>query len=1050
MSDCNEITSVLTRGGTDQKAREITSLNPDSLKLQGFGIKEWMQFAYNFAKDVNFFSTGNDEVSDGNWEAFFKNDTELEALLETYQESNKLTPHLTLFMCFLKLIEISTTHFNQLTKRHLDFYYSEVLQITKLPEESDKVYILFELAKNMTQAQLKAGTELDGGKDATGKKRVYELKDELVANKAHVAQLKNVYNDPNNQNPLVYPIKAAPVVNSYDGKGEKFPGTDTSWRPFGYNASAGLPALPDAKLGFAIASSTLALSEGTRDVVIQTSFLAPTQQFTQQELIDNISVFYTNEKGWTGPLQLSALPVSINENVTNTYKTGMDPQLLTLVVSLGAEMDAVTPYDKAIHGEQLETSFPVFRYIVKTDTPAGYAIYKDLTKQIDKIKVKVNVAGMKNLILESDTGGLNPDKPFYAFTTNPVKGTSFSVFNQEVFSKNWKTIELDIYWKNTPDNFNTWYAAYDKSFLSNYGKNWTQSIQVVDKAILGGSTQKQFAYNSIVGNNKYFTAKPYLSYNKEWKSNGPSVEIFQNDDDREDIAFKTYLRVNSMGYAPGHAGPVRLTLNQSFLQELYPSIYALAISSTDDNVLIPNQPYIPLADSVRLRYSAEAILGINTVNEDNFDQRTVQLFHEHPFGQSEEHAFLKNQAGVSPKCYLAPTYCKGGEFYIGLENVQNLQQVSLLIQILEGTENPLADSFSGNQQVNWEILCSNFWKPLVSPLMQVNQIDNFLKSGIVKFVVPKEATSDNTLLPEGLFWVRAKMFKQYDVVCRVLSIDAQAVLAAFDNRGNDLSHLEKGIPAGTISKLIDRSPMVKTVTQKYNSFGGKPQESDADYYRRVSERLRHKNRAVALWDYEQLIMQRFPDLYKVKCLNHTCDCSFTSAGNVTIVVIPDTVRKNVFDIFQPRVSKAMLNEIESYISDRNSLHVHTEVINPDYEEVKVSLKVKFYDGLDIPLHMEKLNADIIKYLSPWAFEGREDIRFGVVLHRTVLIDYLEKLDYVDYLQDVKLILNGNDSLRTCSPSSPKAILVSAKNHDISTDIITCTTTANLPIEICQL
>ncbi len=1052
MSDCNEITSVLTRGGTDQTDRNIASLNPDSLKLQGFGMKEWMQFAYNFAQDVKFFPTNNDEVNTGNWEAFFKDDTELEALLATYQESNQLTPHLTLFMCFLKLIEISTEHFNQLTKRHLDFYYSEVLQIAKLPEESDKVYILFELAKNMAQAQLKVGTELDGGKDATGKKRIYELKDELVANKVQVAQLKNVYNDPNNQNPSVYPIKAAAVANSYNGAGEKFPGADTSWRPFGYNASAGLPELPNAKLGFAVASSMLALSEGLRDAVIQANFLAPMQSFTQQELIANISVFYTGEKGWVGPLQLSSASVSIldsNEN-ENVYETGLDVQRLTLITSLDPGMEAVVNYDKAVHGEQLDTQFPVFRYIVKTDTPAGYGIYKNFSKQIDKIYVRVNVSGMKNLVLESDTGTLNADKPFYPFTTNPVKGTGFSVYNEEVFSKNWRNIGVEIHWKNTPENFNTLYRAYDKSFLANFGRDWTASIPKIQRT-RDGVNIVEFDYNSIVPNDSYFKAKSYIQYNKEWKlSDHDPVVLFKKIQHEDGVSFETDFSVNSMGYVPGHAGPVRLTLEQTFLQDLYPTIYALAISSEDPTVLIPNQPYIPFADSVSLRYSAEAILGINVVNEDNFDERTVQLFHEHPFGQSEEHAFLKNQSGVASKCFLTPTYCKGGELYIGLENVQNLQQVSLLIQILEGTENPLADSFEGNQKVNWEILCSNFWKPLVSPLMVVNQIDNFLKSGIVKFVVPKEATSDNTLLPEGFFWVRAKMFKQYDAVCRVLSIDAQAVLAAFDNRGNDLSHLEKGIPAGTITKLIDRSPLVKTVTQKYNSFGGKPEETDEAYYRRVSERLRHKNRAITLWDYEQLIMQRFPDLYKVKCLNHTCDCSFTSAGNVTIVVIPDTVKKNVFDIFQPRVSKAMLNEIDAYLSELNSLHVNTEVINPDYEEVKVSLKVKFYDGLDIPLHMEKLNADIIQYLSPWAFEGREDIQFGVVLHRTVLIDYLEKLDYVDYLQDVKLILNGEDSLRTCTPSSPKSILVSAKKHEISTDIITCTTTANLPIEICQL
>src|SRR5690606_20415809 len=142
---------------------------------------------------------------------------------------------------------------------------------------------------------------------------------------------------------------------------------------------------------------------------------------------------------------------------------------------------------------------------------------------------------------------------------------------------------------------------------------------------------------------------------------------------------------------------------------------------------------------------------------------------------------------------------------------------------------------------------------------------------------------------------------------------------------------------------------------------------DLEYYRRVSERLRHKNRAITLWDYEHLVLQRFPEIFQVKCLNHTCNDSFVSAGRVTLVVIPDTEQKNVFDPLQPRVSTALLNEIAAYLNRLNSLHVTAKVVNPDYEVVKASLKVKFYNGLDIPTHVQKLNEDIIRYLSPWAY-----------------------------------------------------------------------------------
>ncbi|WP_372936111.1 baseplate J/gp47 family protein, partial [Mariniphaga sediminis] len=284
--------------------------------------------------------------------------------------------------------------------------------------------------------------------------------------------------------------------------------------------------------------------------------------------------------------------------------------------------------------------------------------------------------------------------------------------------------------------------------------------------------------------------------------------------------------------------------------------------------------------------------------------------------------------------------------------------------------------------------------------------------------------------------------------CKAIAIYAQAVLAGFTNNGNELSHLEEGLEAETISKLVQRISTVKGVAQPFSSFGGVPLESDAKYYRRVSERLRHKNRTITLWDYEHIILQQFSGIHKVKCLNHTSETSFLAPGDVLVIVIPDIINKNVFDIYQPRVSKALLNEVQDYINKLNSFHVNAVVRNPDYEEVTVNLKVKFYDGFDESFYKKQLNEDITRLLSPWAFERSAEIRFGVTLHRSTVINYIEKLGYVDYVADVKLQKGGETNTKSVSPESPKAILVSAKQHQISTDIKSCTTKIETE-ETCQ-
>ncbi len=93
--------------------------------------------------------------------------------------------------------------------------------------------------------------------------------------------------------------------------------------------------------------------------------------------------------------------------------------------------------------------------------------------------------------------------------------------------------------------------------------------------------------------------------------------------------------------------------------------------------------------------------------------------------------------------------------------------------------------------------------------------------------------------------------------------------ATFTDKGNDPAFSAKVLPSGTISKLDQPDAAVKKITQPFATFGGRGQEASTAFYTRVSERLRHKDRAIALWDYERLVLEAFPQIYQVKCLNHT-------------------------------------------------------------------------------------------------------------------------------------------------------------------------------------
>ena len=1075
---------LLFREGTEQMQRFLDALNPDSVKLNNFGLEEWMKFALSFAENVNYFDISDSKTPSGNWIDFFKKSDEIKAFLESVEVGNNITPHLALFVSFVRLLEFTQNRFNNLTKRHLDFYYRNILQIEKLPATSDKVHVIFELAKNSVDEKIGNGTELDGGKDANGKKLIYQTTEEFIANKIKVVQLKSVYNDHENSK-----IKLAEVANSFNGIGGDFPDDDIKWWPFGYNGDDNYPNLPDAKLGFALSSEILELKEGLRNVMVTIDFNTNLESISADSLYSNIEVYCSGEKKWLGPflIQPDITIEKENEDLV-VFSSGLnaDKNKLSLAFQIPKDENELVNYNSKVLGEYFNSELPVCRVLIKTENIEGHALYRNLVeKEVSNISINVDVRGVKSLLLQSDIGSLNAEKPFYPFSTQPVRKSNFYIDYPELFKKEWRNIDVEIEWKNTPEKndgtlsgaFVDLYYAYRTNYLYKVNSNDFLSGMLLDKlpsniveGVQGGVMKSiqsfQSTYfgldpnpkNLIVTGDNYFTAKVEIQNKEEWETvTGLNKKQLFTVFDK---VFKTEFSIsNNATYETDKNGPVRLALNKPFWHELFPRIYALEFSSEEKDALIPNEPYTPYVEDISLNYTARSSFK-SSVTKAIYETNQVVLFHEHPFGQTEEHKYLRDQLDFlntsSNKDFLVPTYCKGGELYIGLENVERLQQVSLLIQVLEGSENPQTESFTGKQKVEWSVLCSNEWKTLDSDFMISNETDNFLKSGIVKFSVPGEVTNSNTLLPEKLVWVKAKIHKDFDAVCKVIDIIAQSVLAEFSNNENDLAHLENGLEAKTISKLIQRVSSVKSVSQPFNSFNGKPEESDEAYYRRISERLRHKNRAITIWDYEHIILQQFTEIHKVKCLNHSKTeikteetlVYFLAPGNVLIVVIPDIVNKNVFDIYQPRVSKATLNAVQKLVNKANTLHVNAQVINPVYEEVIVELKVKFHKGYDENYYKKVLNKDITKLLSPWAFEDSTSIEFGTTLHRSIVINYIEKLKYVDYVEDVKLIKGTEISITNVAPSSPIAILVSAKEHAISTNVKSCNGITEIE-ETCQ-
>ncbi len=74
--------------GTEQSQRLKASLLPENYKLNDFSTSEWMEFAYNFAKEVNYFDLESDKVPTDNWESFFIQKDEIETFVSALEDDS--------------------------------------------------------------------------------------------------------------------------------------------------------------------------------------------------------------------------------------------------------------------------------------------------------------------------------------------------------------------------------------------------------------------------------------------------------------------------------------------------------------------------------------------------------------------------------------------------------------------------------------------------------------------------------------------------------------------------------------------------------------------------------------------------------------------------------------------------------------------------------------------------------------------------------------------------------------------------------------------------
>lgn len=998
MSKTCENKNPLVREGSVQQQRLLKALVPQNLKLHDLDEKDWLKFVKKYAGIIAYYDKNPNDIA-GDWNGFFPSEEEIEKIQNAYS-SGEIQPHLSLFISFLKLLKFPQQGINNIPQRHLEFYYNQVLNIEPKTFQKDFVHVIFELAKNAEKELVEKGSLLEAGKDEAGISRFYRLEKDLVVNQARVSEIKSVYTDKDKR--LHYAIK----TNSIDGIKEELE-DGQSFSAFGNDV------WPLAPREVYLSSPLLRLKSGKRIIKVHWEFNK------ELEVTGEVFASVTQEKGW-----LENIKVTIPESETNTW-----------TIELEQDEKAVTPYNEKSHENNLRTSEPVIKFHFKDPV-----MYRNLSEiSLKGVKIEVEVNNLKELSIRNELGNLAPDKPFMPFGPRPKKNSKLKIKAPEFEGKNIDSYSINLPWLNMPANFDNHYSHYKQAIQAQRDEEAEYEVYLMPYL---GDIMLEFnsgeGYRKIESNEheiikRLKKRKPSFQADTMRTNFRVLVSSPYNPSDKSHEMFpvdKAAIEIDTSSTTYLKGGEIELKLMEPFYHDLYNDLYVSVITDTPFRGVnpeeLPNEPYTPLLDYLSLDYKASAEI---TLSDNSVSNQEIKVLRKFPFG----HKLMKKRGSILPGF-------NSHQLFVGIESIQAKDHISLLFEVEEGSENPLHSSFEDSEGIRWSVLGQNEeWIPLKSENIIQNGTNNFLRSGIVEIRFPENTGHEHTLFRSDLVWLKIELQKEPDSVSRFKGVHAQAALASFVWRGNSLEHLYAGLPTNTIDQLAQRKSSIKSLTQPYPSFGGKPAENKEEYYRRTSERLRHKNRALAIWDYEHLVLQEFPSLYKVKCLNHTKrlenKVDELCPGSIILLVIPRLNDNNKAYRLKPMVSQDVKNSIFYFLKAKMPLHAQLEVCNPIYEEVRFQFQVRFYAEYEFDFYETQLQEELKKYLAPWIYVENAEIIFSNSLYAYEVVHFIENLEYVDYVEDFKMAQKKDDDSwvvqKEIKPLTSLSILVPAVQHIIN-------------------
>jgi hypothetical protein len=923
-------------------------------------------------------------------------DVTKEHMDKTFFTRDDHMPHTALYIAFGQLFARVQEQLNGLSQAHLDFYYKEILQQSTKKPQATRTTINFDLLPIADTTIIEKGTRLSAGKIFGSKEDIiFKTNKALTAFNIRLVELETLFF---NSSPYIQIGTNNPLISSVSKNklitlGKDATPTRDDWFVFGANKESlqntRIEEDKIATIGFMIGSPVLILREGRREIVITVQLepisaekiFWPLLKQIQQErnfalntvvsmiFDDGFIISYTNKKGW---IPVENYSVSYTENPTSfaihLLLENTDPALET---SKSIEEKLQWPSIKLT----LNPYAPIYLYSFLNGV------------EIDSITIDVDVQRMKHLSVYNNLGKVALGKPFEIFGPFPKPGSYLLLGESELFKKDVHTVDIKLEWESLPSDI----GGFD-TYYSDYSETISNDSFLVQSNILSNDFWLPLDPKDAIKSGLFKTTNCLTSEGYEGIRLDSTTAIRIENFNELGISIDQTLKEPLEYSLSTQSGYIKLALvgpDSGFGFDIFQKDIAEITAYNakhKKNLPFPNKPFIPKVSGVSLSYQASDVI---TVNIEDIHKNKGELIHIRPFWLDP---VISGQTIIKDKNpFLLPCYSAQGYLVFGLKGVKESCSVSIFFHFLRsGSTNEIND-----YSLTWEYGKDNMWVPFKNEENLNDGTNGLTKSGIIDLILPTINRDENSSVDaEELYWIRVSRKGEAQHYPKIKGIYINAVQATCISDNHDV--LGRNLEPGSIKTLVTKNPNVKKVNQPGASFSGSSEETKEAFYGRISERLRHKSRAVSFWDYERLILEKYDTVKVVKCTNLNKKFHPTS-GKVKVVVLNSNWTNDERYYFK----NSTLQNMRDYLKKHASPFIDIKVVNPTVEYLLVNCEVSFKDKNSAGSYfLKQLNEDIINFLSPVSCISNGMGGIGGRITPRMITVFIGNLSYIKRVKNV--------------------------------------------------